>query len=98
MGAMVFAVVAHRLQESGWPDRYVSHVRWRGWLEFKGPETPVAVKQRIVLRGLRARGDAAWVVRLPNRVEDEDGALLGEFDGTAAGLLQWLEEHGGMQR
>jgi hypothetical protein len=48
-GAIVEAIVASRMQKSGLPDRYVSSVRWHGWVEFKGIKTPLKIHQADVI-------------------------------------------------
>ena len=35
MGAQVYPLIGSTLAPVGWPDRYISHVRWRGFCEFK---------------------------------------------------------------
>lgn len=40
--ALVLPFVAHLMSEPGWPDRYVVHSSWCGWLEFKGTTGRVA--------------------------------------------------------
>lgn len=86
--ARVTAIVAHARQEPGIPDRYVCHTYWAGWLEFKGAETKVTVKQSIFIREHNKRHpETAFVVRYPNVIEDHDGHILEEWDGTGKGLL-----------
>ncbi len=90
--AMVFSVVGGQMQMPGWPDRYICHRYWQGWLEFKGVQTRVSSIQRVVLRGLRKHHPGlAYVVRMPDRIEDEEGQLVRRFDGTGKGLLTVLE-------
>jgi hypothetical protein len=91
MNAIVFAVVGQAKQQPGWPDRYICHKRWRGWVEFKGRDTVVTKRQRKVLRDLTERGDNAVVARFPGYVESWGGEVLGTFDGTGRGLLTCLE-------
>ncbi len=92
LGALVFAVVGGDMQEPGWPDRYVAHPSYVGWLEFKGATTRVEKLQEIVMRRLKARGANCYVVRWPGRIETETGELLREFDGTGGDLLVKLRE------
>jgi hypothetical protein len=91
--AYFFSCVASRMQTPGWPDRYMAHKWWSGWLEFKGAATRVAPGQKVVLREIRSRGAAAWVVRLGgvNQIEDEEGNVYAHFDGTGIGLLTALK-------
>lgn len=78
--ALVFAIVAGKRQEPGWPDRYVAHTLWSGWLEFKGPKTVVTDLQRYRLRELVARGVEAWVLREPDIIENHSGIRVTEFE------------------
>lgn len=72
-GAMVFACVAQKMQEPGWPDRFVCHPWWTGWIEFKGLKTPVSTKQRIVIRELNCRKPGlAVIARYPGIIEGTD--------------------------
>lgn len=88
---LIFPVVASRMQKPGWPDRFIAHTQWQGWLEFKDYKTPVSRLQKKVLRELRLRNKRlAYIVRRPDRIEDERGNLLGHFDGTGLGLLKEL--------
>lgn len=77
-GALTFAVVASRMQEPGWPDRYVAPPG--AWCEFKTGEKRVTPKQRWVLEELTKRGVGAYVVRhRPGRlvdIEDFSGRVL----------------------
>ena len=92
LGAMTYPLVAGRYTPSGWPDRYLHHRRWHGFIEFKSPSREVEPLQRRMLRELNARcPGSAFVVRLPYTVEDASGKVLSTFDGTAAGLLATLE-------
>jgi len=81
--AVVFACVAHKMQAPGWPDRWVCHRRWRGWLEFKGDNTRLTALQRKRIRDLNDRQPgSAFVVRHPNRIEDCDGNLIATFNSA----------------
>ena len=93
-GCMVFSCVASRMQTSGWPDRYVSHPLWSGWLEFKAENGRLSALQREVLRRLRSHdAGQAFVARHETRtIEDEAGATLGRWDGTLLGPAGLLRE------
>lgn len=106
--AMVFPIVASRMQPPGWPDRLLCH-KYTGLclLEFKGPDTKVSALQQQVIRELRAR-DAyhTFVVRAmadnftPGAIaclEGGDGTAYVTFDASspeaaAAGLLRAIQE------
>ena len=80
-GAQVIAIVGHEFQERGIPDRWVHHPYWTGWLEFKGKLTRVEPHQARMIRRMNAiRPNTALIVRQPNRVEDERGTLIFEWD------------------
>lgn len=90
MNAVVFAIVGHKMQEAGWPDRYIHHRRWRGFVEFK-KGTEVSAKQRVVIKRLNERHPgSALIVRWPGFIEDVDGNVLAEFDGTAKDFFEAL--------
>lgn len=91
--AMVHAIVGTMMQAAGWPDRYVAHTLWQGYLEFKGEKTELKKHQAIILRELnKRRPGLAYVVRYPNRIEDYNGNLVKRFHGTGADLLHTLNE------
>lgn len=80
-GAKVTAIVAQSMQEPGIPDR---HVSWRGyswWLEFKDVRTKLKLAQKIWIRENNKRCHNAFVVRAPDRVENEEGELIATFSG-----------------
>ncbi len=84
--ALVFAIVGSTMQEPGWPDRYVAHRKWSGWLEFKMMVGALSTKQRIIIRELTERGVPAYVVRIYDRgrldIEDHNGNVLCSTDMT----------------
>ena len=61
---MTFAVVGSNMQTPGWPDRYIAHARWSGWIEFKLGSKPLSDIQRDVLQGLYKRGVPCYVGRI----------------------------------
>jgi hypothetical protein len=61
-GTKVIAIVGGAMQVPGLPDRYVSHPRFQGFIEMK-VKAPLTTAQRLMLRGLRRTGTAAFVVR-----------------------------------
>lgn len=88
---MVFHIVASMMQEPGWPDEYIQHRYWRGFLEFKGKNTRLSAKQKIIIRELNERcPGSAYVVRYPDRIENEKGELIVNFDGSGQDLVQKL--------
>ena len=76
--ALTFAVVGGRMQQPGWPDRYVAHAYWSGWLEMK-EKGRLSQLQRKVLQGLHERGASAYVLRFDGsqvHIEGWDGSTL----------------------
>ena len=79
---------AHRFGvPKGWPDRYVAHRYYQGFLEFKGAKTRIIQEQRYIISELRNRGVNVYVIREPNIIEGE-----GTFDSTGLGLLKKLRD------
>ena len=62
LGAQV-VVLAGSGMSSGWPDRLVIHADWKGFIEFKGPRTPLRKNQEVNIREVMRRGFPAVVVR-----------------------------------
>ena len=58
---MTHAVVGNSMAKAGWPDRYIAHPRWRGWIEFKLGSKPLSDIQRSVCHGLHKRGVKVYV-------------------------------------
>lgn len=83
-GAMVFPIVASRMQPPGWPDRLVVHREWVGLIEFKGVDTIVRPVQIAVIRELRKRGKCVFIAREPGELWDLD-VHVGDF--TTSGEL-----------
>ena len=82
-GALVYACVATEYQ-SGWPDRYISHKYWHGWIEFKSITRRLETNQRIVIQQLQLRGDNALIIRESvdkriGQLEDIDGKVIRVF-------------------
>lgn len=91
INALVFAVVGGNMQAPGWPDRYVHHKHWQGWLEMKDKAAVSSLQaQRIKELNARAPG-SAFVIRFPNLIEDENGNELGTFS-SAWELIETLKE------
>lgn len=54
-GARVFAVVGSTYQEAGWPDRYVAHRVFAGWVEGKQDARQLTTAQRLTCKELCVR-------------------------------------------
>ena len=91
--AEVLSVVGNRMQASAWPDIYVAHTYWTGWIEFKGEKTLLRNDQKIMIERLIARNVYAFVVRYPNRIQNSKEILLSTFTTfDAADLLRKLRD------
>lgn len=94
--ALVYPIIACEQTPPGYPDRVVWHTYWQGWLEFKAEHTCLGIHQAHVIRELnRRKAGSAYVVREAGgaiRIEDEQGAVLGEV-GNGRELLLWLGKH-----
>lgn len=82
-GALIFACVASEKQ-SGWPDRYVSHRRWHGWIEFKGVDTVLQDNQKYIIEQLLLRNENVVIIRetlstTVARLEDTNGNKIRNF-------------------
>src|SRR5580765_53190 len=92
MGAFVFAIVGGNMQRPGMPDRYVHHMRWQGFLEFKGEHGTVSQIQKYTINHLnKIVPGSAYIIRAPNIIEDISGDVVGHFD-SANDLLLKLQE------
>jgi hypothetical protein len=91
--ALVLSVVGNRMQQNSWPDIYVAHKYWIGWIEFKGEKTKLRKDQAMLLEELWKRGVEAYVVRCPNLIESYTGNSLETFcPNTPVELLKVLRE------
>lgn len=92
-GAVVFALVGSRMQAPGWPDRWVGHTVWSGWLEFKGLDTELRPLQAKIISDINARWPGgAYVVRQGITIEDAHGNVLATVRDRPASLLLALFE------
>jgi hypothetical protein len=90
--AQIFAIVGFQMQQAAWPDLHISHPYYCGFVEFKNHDTILRHDQKVQIRLLIEAGDNAYVVRAPNKIEDEKGNLLGQFDQTGISLLTCLKD------
>jgi hypothetical protein len=89
-GAMIFPIVASRMQPPGWPDRIIVHKNWTGFIEFKGESTAIRPVQVVVMRNLRKRGKIVYLAREPGILYDPyDYRVVGDF-GSAAAMLELI--------
>ena len=61
--AEVLNVHGHAMQGSHWPDVYIVHPIYRGWIEFKGPNTAIRPGQKALAKKLHVKGDVVYFVR-----------------------------------
>ena len=100
-----FAVVGSKMQEPGWPDRYVVHKRWHGWIEFKHGSNRLSEIQRAVCTDLDRCGVNVLIGRIrPNEFFDlcrVDGRtliqqnirpLIGDDQKAGLKFLEMLEK------
>lgn len=93
IGAITLPYVGSARQIAGWPDRWIAHPLWTGWVEFKDGEGRLSKLQQHRLREiwLRDPGGAfvAWhdtgTIGLPDGVHE-----YYTWDGSARGLLEVL--------
>lgn len=64
VNALVIPYVGSTMGMTDTPDVYISHKRWQGWVEFKGPETDVKDGQLYFRNNLRVHGTKAHILRL----------------------------------
>jgi hypothetical protein len=81
-GGAVLALVGHEMQASGWPDRYVASLTFRGWVEGKRDHRQVTTAQRVVARRLLERGDVYLVLRLLTGETEAESVQVEWVDGT----------------
>lgn len=103
VNALTLKVHGHAMQQPGWPDLQVYHVRWSGHLELKVGRNQLTAAQRIIMEELNRRGAPAFVLRgggstragVPTfQAEAPDGTVLagpGPLSGGAR-LLDLLHD------
>jgi hypothetical protein len=93
LGALVYPLIGQTRGVRGWPDRYVHHWRWCGFLEFKGPKTIVDPLQLETIRKLNQRREfTAFIVREPDILLDCNENKICNFAGTGQDLLDAIVE------
>lgn len=58
IGAKVLSLHGHAMQAPGWPDLYVCHPIWTGWIELKMHDGELSTAQKIVGSGLECQQQA----------------------------------------
>lgn len=62
-GAITYPLIAGKKTPIGWPDRFVAHAKWSGFLEMKARGGRIGEAQAQRIQQLRDRGVAAFVLR-----------------------------------
>jgi hypothetical protein len=94
-GAVVLVKHGNSTEGPGWPDLYVAHRQWTGWLELKIEPNKPTQRQRSVMQKLRSQGvevytlvwmdEGCWDLRGGCGVES-----LTTMPGDAAAILPRL--------
>lgn len=61
-GAIVLVKQGNAGEGPGWPDLYVAHTTWTGWLELKIEPNTTTPRQAQMLKKLRAQGVQAYTL------------------------------------
>jgi len=86
--AMVLNIHGHAMQAAGWPDLYVCHWRWKGWIELKVGTRQATPLQRIKLRELSIRNERCCLLKLiTDKVEVY--AIMNKKDLEYCGVIPW---------
>ena len=95
--AKILKLHGHAMQEPGWPDLYIAHPKFVGWIETKGVNTLVKTIQRTVMEELAMCNVDVFILTFLTEnhysIEDKDDFILVEFSFpvhkwmTGAGLL-----------
>jgi len=91
---------ARAYQQPGLPDRHIAHNYLPGgvWVEFKDETGLCKPEQKLWIRENSKRGVNAFVARHPGKswpmgfIENEEGRVYSEWDGTAGDLIAKLKE------
>jgi hypothetical protein len=95
-GAVTYPLVGNRYAPPGWPDRYIAHEAWQGFVEFKKHDGTLKKLQARRLQDLELRRVSTYVLRLSEdeeqiQVEDRHGHVLlpyASWSTVSAWLLQ----------
>mgnify|MGYP001615058920 CR=1 FL=1 len=94
-GAQSLSLHGHGMQAPGWPDLWIGHHLWKGWIELKMWNGEVSTPQRIIGRKLEKIG-SFFVLRATKdklfcRLEDHDGKVYNGADLPILGAREILE-------
>ena len=79
MGAKTVAFVGSKMQQNGISDRYISHLIFRGWVEFKRNKNECTTLQRDFLKDMIRVGDVGLVVRL---IDNQDVSFEDVYENS----------------
>lgn len=86
MGAKVFKIHGHNMQERGIPDMYIAYQGMQSWVEIKVANRAVEPHQRDHIIALNRAGAHAFVLRYVNPVllfQNENGETIHKIGVTA---------------
>jgi len=66
VGAVILPIVGSAYGGAGWPDRYISHRDFKGFVEFKQGEAHLQTSQRVAIKKLLLTGEIVFVGRIAN--------------------------------
>ena len=75
VGAQVLNLHGHAMQAPGWPDLFVAHPYYSGWIELKTKNGNLREVQRLVIAGLRYRKSPVIILRWKDGREIVDDIL-----------------------
>lgn len=64
VGGWTFKKWGNAMEGAGYPDRFIAHPKWRGWIEEKVNRRPLTDIQRVTISDMLRRHEPAIVVRL----------------------------------
>jgi len=91
VGGIYFKIHGHAMQESGWPDSYISHPFWRGWVELKNGDRKVTKLQQEKMSRLINCKDQVLALRF------KDGIITAEWKWEVIGTFSedaWKQKMG----
>lgn len=86
-GASVFNCHGHAMQEAGWPDLWVGHPKFQGWIELKIAGGKLSGKQKVILKRLWRCRSASLVI---TQTED-DSFEVGHPQHDEIITCEWTE-------
>lgn len=78
--ALILPIVGSIYTPPGWPDRYIAHPLWNGFIEFKEATTRLQPHQERILRELNKRNPhSAYLCRFLDLIEGEQWIFSIEY-------------------